>query len=64
MLYLLAIVFPPLAVLLVGRPVQALLNCLLCLLLWVPGVIHAMVVVADAKAEKRNRRLVTAVKGR
>lgn len=37
MLYLLAIILPPLAVLLTGRPLQALLNLLLTMLLWTPA---------------------------
>ena len=57
MLYLLAIVAPPIAVLLTGRPMQALLNCLLTLLGWVPGIIHAILVVNEHKANKRADRL-------
>ena len=62
MLYLLAVVFPPLAVLLAGKPFQALLNCGLTLLLWLPGMIHALMVVADSKANKRNRDLINAMR--
>ena len=58
MLYLLAILLPPLAVLLCGKPVQALLNCVLTLFLWIPGAIHAMMVVSSHHADKRNQRLV------
>ena len=61
MLYLLAILLPPVAVLLTGRPGQALLNTGLTLLLWVPGVVHALFVVADHKATQRNEALVRAV---
>jgi uncharacterized membrane protein YqaE (UPF0057 family) len=57
-LYLLAIVLPPVAVLLTGKPVQALLNVLLTLCFWVPGVIHAMLVVGSAQADKRTRQIV------
>ena len=56
MLYLLAIVFPPLAVLLTGRPVQAVLNIFLTLLIWLPGVIHAFAVVGEHKANQRAAR--------
>ncbi|HEX3033021.1 MAG TPA: YqaE/Pmp3 family membrane protein [Bacillota bacterium] len=55
MLYLLAIIFPPLAVLLVGKPIQALLNLVLSLIFWLPGVIHAILVVNEAKADKRAK---------
>lgn len=60
MRYLLAILLPPVAVLLCGKPLQALLNVLLTLLLWVPGVLHAFAVVADYKAEKRTDRMIKA----
>ncbi|TSB47895.1 YqaE/Pmp3 family membrane protein [Alkalicoccobacillus porphyridii] len=56
MLYLLAILLPPVAVLLVGKPFQALLNFILTLFFWVPGAIHACLVVADKKADDRARR--------
>lgn len=56
MLYLLAILLPPVAVLLVGRPIQALLNFLLCLFFYIPGVIHAILIVKDKKDEKRMRK--------
>jgi uncharacterized membrane protein YqaE (UPF0057 family) len=52
-MYLLAILFPPLAVLLTGKPIQALLNLVLCLFFWIPGVIHAFMVVNEKKAKKR-----------
>lgn len=56
MLYLLAILLPPVAVLLTGRPIQALINVGLCLLLWIPGVIHAWSVVNEHKANKRAEK--------
>ncbi len=56
MLYLLAIVLPPVAVLMTGRPFTALLNCGLTLLLWVPGAIHAVMVVSEHKANKRAQK--------
>jgi uncharacterized membrane protein YqaE (UPF0057 family) len=59
-LYLLAIVFPPLAVLLCGKPAQALLNCLLTLCLWIPGIIHACLVVGSHQADRRTGRIVAA----
>jgi uncharacterized membrane protein YqaE (UPF0057 family) len=61
MRYLLAIVFPPLAVLLCGKPIQAILNCFLTLLLWIPGVVHALFVVANHLADKRTERLIRAM---
>jgi len=57
MLYFLAIILPPVAVLMAGgRPFQALLNCGLTLLGWIPGVIHAFLVIGEHKADKRAER--------
>ena len=53
MLYLLAVVLPPLAVLLCGKPFQALLSIPLTLLGWAPGVIHALFVVQNQYATCR-----------
>lgn len=61
MLYLIAILLPPLAVLLCGKPFQAVLNFFLTLLLWFPGAIHACLVVSSYHADKRTDRLVKAV---
>ncbi|MCB2154091.1 YqaE/Pmp3 family membrane protein [bacterium] len=58
MLYLLAIILPPVAVLLCGKPIQALINLLLTLLFYVPGAVHAVLVVHDSKEEKRTRRII------
>jgi uncharacterized membrane protein YqaE (UPF0057 family) len=61
MRFLLAIIFPPVAVLLCGKPIQALLNVLLSLLFYFPGMIHALVVVNSHKADKRNDKLIKAI---
>lgn len=61
MLYLLAIVFPPLAVLLCGKPLQALCNIILTLCFWVPGVIHAIMMVSSHQADQRAERIVDAI---
>jgi len=55
MLYLLAVILPPVAVLLRGKPFQALINLLLTICLWVPGVIHAWIVINGANKDKRMR---------
>lgn len=57
-MYLLAILCPPIAVLLAGKPFQALINFFLWLMLWVPGSIHAILIVREYKEEKRFERLV------
>ena len=62
MRYLLAIILPPIAVLLCGKPVQFLLNILLTLLFWIPGVIHAILVVNSHLADKRTERLEKAIR--
>ena len=61
MLYLLAVVLPPLAVLLCGKPFQALLSIPLTLLGWVPGVLHALFVVNNHYADQRSQRLIRAM---
>ncbi len=72
MMYLLAFVLPPLAILMSGRPFQAVFNGLLwalglvlMLLPFVPGlpilgivVLWALLVVHDRKQAARDRRLV------
>jgi uncharacterized membrane protein YqaE (UPF0057 family) len=61
MRYFLAIVFPPLAVLLCGKPIQAILNVFLCVGLWIPGVVHALFVVNDYKSVQRTKELAFAM---
>lgn len=62
MLYLVAILVPPLAVLLCGKPFQAIINLVLTLLFWVPGVIHAVFVVHNHYADKRTDRVIRAMR--
>lgn len=62
MLYLLAIVLPPVAVLMAGKPLQALLNVGLCFLLFIPGIIHAWMVVSNHYQDKRTGSLVDAMR--
>jgi uncharacterized membrane protein YqaE (UPF0057 family) len=57
-LYLVAVLVPPLAVLLAGKPFQAILNLILTLLLYVPGLIHALFVVHNHYADKRQERFL------
>ena len=61
MRYFLAIILPPVAVLLCGKPVQFVLNILLTLLFWIPGVIHAILVVNSHLADKRADKIAKAV---
>ncbi len=62
MRYLLAIICPPVAVLLCGKPLQAMLNLVLTLLFWIPGVVHALFVVNSHLADVRAERMIAAVK--
>ena len=64
MLYFFAVVLPPVAVLLCGKPLQALLNLLLTLCLWVPGILHALFVVNSHLADKRTDKLIKAMEKR
>ena len=52
---ILAIVLPPVAVLMCGKPFQAILNVFLCAFYWFPGVIHAWIVVANWEAKNRSQ---------
>jgi uncharacterized membrane protein YqaE (UPF0057 family) len=62
MRYLLAILLPPVAVLLCGKPIQFLLNIVLTLLFYVPGAVHAVLVVHSHLADKRTERIVKAIR--
>lgn len=54
---ILAILLPPLAVFLATHnPVRAGINLLLTLCLWVPGAIHAVMTVNEAKQAKLLRQ--------
>jgi uncharacterized membrane protein YqaE (UPF0057 family) len=64
MLYLLAFILPPLAVLLAGKPLQAILSVFLTVLGWVPGIVHALFVVNNHYADKRAERIIKAMKDR
>jgi uncharacterized membrane protein YqaE (UPF0057 family) len=60
-LTLLAVVCPPLAVLLAGRSPQAAANLGLTLLVFLPGVRHALAVVDEYETDRRNAALLRAV---
>ena len=60
MRYFLSFLLPPLAVLLCGKPLLAVLNTVLTLMGWVPGVIFALMVVSDHKSDLRAIRFRTA----
>jgi uncharacterized membrane protein YqaE (UPF0057 family) len=58
---LLAILCPPAAVLLLGKPSQSAINLFLTLLLYFPGMLHALSVVNQYKTERRNETLMRVV---
>ena len=60
---LIAIVFPPLAVLDTGRPFSAILNLGLTLCFWIPGVIHALILQAHDTNERRHAEVLSAMTG-
>lgn len=66
MQYLLAILLPPVALLAVGKPFQALFSLLLMITVlgWIPAAIWAVMVVNSAHADRRNRALIEAMQQR
>jgi len=58
--YFFCIVLPPVAVLLTGRIASFFLSIPLTLLGWVPGVIHAALVVNDYHEDRRAARYAVA----
>ncbi len=62
MRYLLAILLPPIAVFLCGKPIQGIINIILTLCFYVPGAVHAVFVVHSHLADKRTAKIVEAIK--
>jgi uncharacterized membrane protein YqaE (UPF0057 family) len=62
MLFFLAVLLPPVAVLLTGRWGSFFLSLVLTLFGYVPGIIHACIVVADYKNEQRFRQIADDLK--
>ena len=58
---ILAILLPPVAVLICGKPIQAVLNFFLTCACWIPGIIHAIMVVNNRNADKRTDKLIDAM---
>ena len=58
-MYLVAVLLPPLAVLLAGKPFQAILNLILLFVtVYVGALIHALFVVHNHYADKRQDRML------
>jgi uncharacterized membrane protein YqaE (UPF0057 family) len=62
MLYLLAILLLPVAVLFCGKPIQFILNIILTLCFYLPGAVHAILVVNSHLADKRAERIEQAIR--
>ena len=60
---LIAILLPPLAGRLCGKPVLAVLNVLLTVCFWIPGAIHALCVVSSYKADRRAEKMAKMMRG-
>lgn len=61
MILFLCYVCPPLAVLCMGRPFSACMNCIFTAFLWVPGIGHALVCYADYKGTVSVKQLTKAI---
>ncbi len=61
MRYLLAVILPPAAVLLCRQPKRLPANAVLTVLLWLPGAVHAILVVRAVAQRERADRLADAV---
>lgn len=57
MILFLCYVCPPLAVVCMGRPFSAVINCFFTAFFWVPGIGHALVCYADYKANDVKRAI-------
>lgn len=55
-------ILPPLAVLSCGKIGSTLLNIILCILGYIPGVIHAVLIVNKHYADKRHKELIQTLK--
>ena len=62
MRYLLAILLPPVAVFVCGKPIQGIINIFLTLAFYLPGAVHAIFVVHSYLADKRNDEIVRAIR--
>jgi uncharacterized membrane protein YqaE (UPF0057 family) len=61
--YLIAILLPPVAALLCGKPLQAALCLLLMATLigWIPAAVWSCLIVSGRNADRRNAELIRAI---
>ena len=64
MRYFFCIILPPVAVISTGRIGAFFLSLLLTLVFWIPGMIHAFMVVNRYYADRRNEDLISAMKNK
>lgn len=64
MRYFLCFICPPLAIFTTGKMGSFVLNLILSLLFWIPGVIHAILVVNEFYEDRRLRRYIRATRRR
>jgi uncharacterized membrane protein YqaE (UPF0057 family) len=64
MRYFLCFLFPPAAVLTTGRIGSLILNIILTIFFWIPGIIHAILIVNDFYEARRHRQLVRVMRRR
>jgi len=64
MRYFLCFICPPLAIFTTGKMGSFVLNIILTLFLWVPGIIHAILVVNKFYEDRRYRKLISAARRR
>jgi uncharacterized membrane protein YqaE (UPF0057 family) len=62
MRYFLCFIFPPAAVLTTGRIGCFILSIILTLCFWIPGVIYAILVTNDYYSDRRNKKVIRAIK--
>lgn len=58
MRYFLCFIFPPLAVLLCGKPIAAFLNLILFLCGFVPGIVHGLIIVSSWERVRQQNRMM------
>ncbi len=61
MLFLVAVLCPPAAVMFLGKPSQGAVNLGLTLMLYFPGLLHALSIVSQYKIQQRNETLMRLV---
>jgi uncharacterized membrane protein YqaE (UPF0057 family) len=58
MRYFLCFLCPPLAVFSTGKPIAFVLNIILTIFFWIPGIVHAILVTTRFYDDRRYRRLM------